>query len=168
MSTFGILLFTVTPGFIIMIAVLVVIIAVFIVLYILGKKAQKKQDEQQAMMQANKQYVTMLVIDKKKLSVTKSGLPQTVINQTPKYLRWQKLPVVKAKVGPQMVTLISDDKIFDSLPLKKEIKAGVSGLYIVDFKGAHGKIAAPEKKPKKGPARWIEKLQEKAGAKPLK
>ncbi|MBR1862324.1 MAG: hypothetical protein IJ796_10800 [Lachnospiraceae bacterium] len=167
MSTFGILLFTVTPGFIIMIAVLVVIIAVFIVLYILGKKAQKKQDEQQAMMQANKQYVTMLVIDKKKLSVTKSGLPQTVINQTPKYLRWQKLPVVKAKVGPQMVTLISDDKIFDSLPLKKEIKAGVSGLYIVDFKGAHGKIAAPEKKQKKGFARLIEKLQEKAGAKPL-
>ena len=46
MSTFGILLFTVTPGFIVAIVVLVVIIALFIVLYILGKKAQKKQDEQ--------------------------------------------------------------------------------------------------------------------------
>ena len=87
MSTFGILLFTVTPGFIVAIVVLVVIIALFIVLYILGKKAQKKQDEQQALMQANKQYVTMLVIDKKKLQITKSGLPQNVIDQTPKYLR---------------------------------------------------------------------------------
>ena len=168
MSTFGILLFTVTPGFIVAIVVLVVIIALFIVLYILGKKAQKKQDEQQALMQANKQYVTMLVIDKKKLQITKSGLPQNVIDQTPKYLRWQKLPVVKAKVGPQMVTLIADDKIFPDLPAKKEIKAGVSGLYIVDFKGAHGKLAAPEKKKKKGFARFVEKLQEKAGAKPVK
>ena len=168
MSTFGILLFTVTPGFIVAIVVLVVIIALFIVLYILGKKAQKKQDEQQALMQANKQYVTMLVIDKKKLQITKSGLPQNVIDQTPKYLRWQKLPVVKAKVGPQMVTLIADDKIFPDLPVKKEIKAGVSGLYIVDFKGAHGKLAAPEKKKKKGFTRFVEKLQEKAGAKPVK
>jgi hypothetical protein len=153
---------------IVAIIVLVVTIALFIVLYFLGKKAQKKQAEQQEIMQANKQYVTMLVIDKKKLQITKSGLPQSVIDQTPKYLRWQKLPVVKAKVGPQMVTMIADDKIFPDLPVKKEIKAGVSGLYIVDFKGAHGKLAAPEKKKKKGPAAWIEKLQEKAGAKPLK
>ncbi len=168
MNSFGILLFTLTTPMIVAIVVLVVTIAAFIVLYILGKKAQKKQDEQQAMLQQNKQYVTMLVIDKKKLSVTKSGLPQAVIDQTPKYLRWQKLPVVKAKVGPQIVTLISDDKIFDSIPLKKEIKAGVSGLYLVDFKGAHGKLVIPEKKPKKGFARFIEKLQEKAGAKPIK
>ena len=168
MTTFGILLFTLTTPMIVAIIVLVVTIALFVVLYFLGKKAQKKQDEQKALMESNKQYVTMLVIDKKKLGITKSGLPQTVIDQTPKYLRWQKLPVVKAKVGPQMVTMIADDKIFDDLPVKKEIKAGVSGLYIVDFKGAHGKLAAPEKKKKKGPAAWIEKLQEKAGAKPIK
>ncbi len=168
MTTYGILLFTLTTPMIVAIIVLVVTIALFIVLYFLGKKAQKKQAEQQEIMQANKQYVTMLVIDKKKLQITKSGLPQSVIDQTPKYLRWQKLPVVKAKVGPQMVTMIADDKIFPDLPVKKEIKAGVSGLYIVDFKGAHGKLAAPEKKKKKGPAAWIEKLQEKAGAKPLK
>ena len=168
MTTFGILLFTLTTAMIVAIIVLVVTIAIFIVLYILGKKAQKKQDEQQAILQQNKQYVTMLVIDKKKLTITKSGLPQSVIDQTPKYLRWQKLPVVKAKVGPQMVTMIADDKIFPDLPVKKEIKAGVSGLYIVDFKGAHGKLVLPEKKKKKGPAAWIEKLQEKAGAKPIK
>ena len=167
MTTYGFLLFTMTPPLIIALAVTVVLIALIVVMYFLGKKAQKKQEEQQQMMQSTKQYVTMLVIDKKKLAVTKSGLPQTVIDQTPKYLRWQKLPVVKAKVGPQIVTMIADDKIFADIPIKKEIKAGVSGLYIVDFKGAHGKLAAPEKKKKKGPAAWVEKLQEKAGAKPL-
>ena len=35
-----------------------------IALYFFGKKAQKKQDEQQAQIQANKQTVSMLVIDK--------------------------------------------------------------------------------------------------------
>ena len=151
------------------IVVTVLLIALFIVLYFLGKKAQKKQAEQQAELQAHKQYVTMLVIDKKKLKIKESGLPQAVIDQTPKYLRWQKLPIVKAKVGPQIATLIADDKIYADIPVKKEIKAGVSGLYIVDFKGLRGKAAPVEpKKPKKGFARWVEKMQEKAGAKPLK
>lgn len=169
MNNYGILLEGLAVQWIVLIAVVVVTAAVMIVLYFLGKKAQKKQDEQQAIMQENKQYVTMLVIDKKKLKVKESGLPQQVIDQTPKYLRWQKLPIVKAKVGPQIATLIADDKIFNDLPVKKEIKAGVSGLYIVDYKAAHGKMVSNEpKKKKKGIAAWVEKLQEKAGAKPLK
>ncbi len=162
--------FQMPPYLIVLISVTVVLIGLFITLYFLGKKAQKKQDEQNAQMQANKQYATMLVIDKKKLAVTKSGLPQAVIDQTPKLLRWQKLPIVKAKVGPQIVTMIADDKIFDDIPVKKEIKAGISGLYIVDIRNTHGKPLISEKakkKKKKGPAAWIEKLQEKAGAKPL-
>jgi len=166
---YGILAAALAPAWIVLIVMTVVLIALFIVMYIMGKKAQKKQAEQQAELQAHKQYVTMLVIDKKKLKIKESGLPQAVIDQTPKYLRWQKLPIVKAKVGPQIATLIADDKIYEDLPVKKEIKAGVSGLYIVDFKGLRGKPVATEpKKPKKGFARLVEKMQEKAGAKPLK
>ena len=167
---YGILAAALAPGWIVLIAMTVVLIGLFITLSILGKKAQKKQAEQQAELQAHKQYVTMLVIDKKKLKIKESGLPQAVIDQTPKYLRWQKLPIVKAKVGPQIATLIADDKIFADLPVKKEIKAGVSGLYIVDFKGLRGKVITDTtpKKQKKGFARWVEKMQEKAGAKPLK
>ncbi len=155
-------------GWIIALIVVAVLAGLLVLLYFLGKKAQKRQETQQAQIEQYKQTVSMLIIDKKRMRLNESGLPQSVIDQTPKSLRWQKLPVVKAKVGPQMVTMIADDKIFPDLPVKKEIKAGVSGLYIVDFKGAHGKLAAPEKKKKKGPAAWIEKLQEKAGAKPLK
>ena len=167
----GILSAALAPGWIVLIAVTVVLIGVIITLYILGKKAQKKQAEQQAELQAHKQSVTMLVIDKKKLKIKESGLPQAVIDQTPKALRWQKLPIVKAKVGPQIATLIADDKIFDDLPVKKEIKAGVSGLYIVDFKYLRGGKPAADKNPKKrkkGFSRWVEKMQEKAGAKPIK
>lgn len=169
MKDYGMLL-AISPSLIVLIVVVVVTIAIFVALYIFGKKAQKKQAEQQQMLEANKQYANMLIIDKKKLKITESGLPQQVIDQTPKYLRWQKLPVAKAKVGPQIATLIVDDKIFNDLPVKKEIKGGISGLYLVDFKAAHGKLVIDEtkKKKKKGPAAWIEKLQEKAGAKPLK
>lgn len=166
----GILL--VSPGLIIPLVVLGVLIIIFVLLFIFGKKAQKKQAQQQATMLENKQYVTLLVIDKKKLKVMESGLPQQAIDQTPKYLRWQKLPIVKCKIGPQIMNLVADDKIFDDLPVKKELKAGVSGIYIMDYKELHGKKSVPDdknpKKKKKRFARWVDKLQEKAGAKPIK
>ena len=97
-----------------------------------------------------------------------AGLPQAVVEQTPKLLRGSKLPVVKAKVGPQIMTLVCDEKIFDMVPVKKEVKATVSGIYITEVKGLHGKpIAVPQKK-KGFFKRAVEKAQEKAGAKPVK
>ena len=95
-----------------------------------------------------------------------SGLPQAVIDQTPKAMRLSRVPVVKAKVGPQVMSLICDAAIFDSVPVKKEVKATVSGIYITGFKGLHGKnVAEPVKKSKF--KQFVEKAQEKAGAKPL-
>ena len=61
----------------------------------------------------------MLIIDKKKMRLKDSGLPANVIAQTPKMLRRSKLPIVKAKVGPKVMTLICDGQIFDSVPVKK-------------------------------------------------
>ena len=128
--------------------VIVIVLAIIIaVLYFLGKKAQKKQAEQQELLDANKQTVSMLIIDKKRMKMKDAGLPQMVIDQTPKMMRGSKLPIIKAKVGPQIVSLICDEKIFDSVPVKKEVKAVVSGIYVLDVKGLHGKTeAAPEKK----------------------
>lgn len=156
------------PWMIVLIVIAVIIIASLIALYFLGKRAQKKQNEQQAMLEANKQTVSMLIIDKKRMKIKESGLPQAVIDQTPKMLRNSKLPVVKAKVGPQIMTLISEEKIFDSIPVKKEVKAVVSGIYITDVKGIHGKIAPATPKKKGFFKRALEKAQEKAGAKPVK
>ena len=123
---------------IIAIILLVVLIAVLIVLYFVGKKMQKRQDENNAMLQANKQYVSMLIIDKKRMKIRDAGLPQAVIDQTPKALRGSKMPIVKAKLGPQIMTMACDKDVFDVLPLQKECKVEVSGMYITGIKAVRG------------------------------
>lgn len=157
-----------SPVTITLLVILAVIIVAAVVLYFFGKKAQKKQAEQQEMMEANKQTVSMLIIDKKRMKIKESGLPQMVIDQTPKMMRNTKMPIVKAKVGPQIMTLISDEKVFDSIPVKKEVKAVVSGIYILDVKGLHGKTESQPTKKKGIFKRALEAAQEKAGAKPIK
>ncbi|MBR1853902.1 MAG: hypothetical protein IJ794_12305 [Lachnospiraceae bacterium] len=155
-------------GTIVLLIVLAVVVIALVAMYFLGKKAQKKQEEQQQLMEANKQTVSMLIIDKKRMKLKDAGLPQIVLDETPKLMRGTKLPIVKAKVGPQIVSLISDEKIFDIIPVKKEVKAVVSGIYILDVKGLHGKVEkAPEKKPGFF-KRLAATIQEKGGAKPLK
>jgi hypothetical protein len=88
----------------------------------------------------------MLIIDKKRLRLKDSGLPQQVIEQTPKLMRRSKLPIVKAKVGARVTTLIADEAVFDDIPLKKEVKATVSGLYITGIRGLRGPLEKPAKK----------------------
>lgn len=152
----------------VIITILIILVVLLVVLYFVGKKLLKKQEEQQAQIEAAKQTVTMLIIDKKKLKLKDAGLPAAILEQTPKYMRRAKLPIVKAKIGPQIMSLICDASIFDIIPVKKEVKATVSGIYITDVKGIRGKLNTPPSK-KKGKFRsWIEKMQEKAGAKPLK
>lgn len=160
---------TMKTGTIILLVALTVFIIATVILYFVGKKAQKKQSQQQEMMQANKMSVSMLIIDKKRMKLKNAGLPPMVLEQTPKMLRGAKMPIVKAKVGPQIVSLVCDEKIFDSIPVKKEVKASVSGIYILEVKGLHGKNQSKTETKKKGFfKRAVEMAQEKAGAKPLK
>lgn len=144
------------PGVIIMLVIIAILIAVAVALYFLGKKAQAKKEEQDAQMAAVAQTVSMLIIDKKRLRIKDSGLPQAVIDQTPKHMRWSKLPVVKAKVGPKVMTLIADESIFEEIPLKKEVKATVSGIYITAVRGLRGPLEKPEAKKS-----WRAKMQDK-------
>ena len=88
--------------------ILAAVAAVIIVLVVLGKKAKKRQAEQEEQIEASKQVMSMLIIDKKKLRIKDSGLPQMVIDQTPKLMRRTKLPIVKAKVGPKIMTFIAE------------------------------------------------------------
>lgn len=131
---------------IVLLVILVILIGVLIGLYFFGKKAQKKQEAQKEQIEATKQTVSMLVIDKKRLPLKESGLPQMVIAQTPKLMRRSKLPIVKAKVGPKITVMIADEKVFELIPVKKEIKAEVSGLYIVGVKGIRGSLETPVQK----------------------
>ena len=157
-----------SAGTLILSVILAVFIIATIVLYFVGKKMQKKQDEQQKLLEANKQTISMLIIDKKKVKFKDAGFPQAVIDQTPKMARRMKVYAVKVKIGPQIMTLMCDDKIFDTIPVKKEVKAVISGMYIMGVKGLHGKSEPIPQKKKGFFKRSVEKMQEKAGAKPLK
>ena len=134
------------PGTIVLLVVIAITIAAMVALYFFGKKTQAKKEEQDAQMAAVAQTVTMLIIDKKRLKIKNSGLPQAVIDQTPWYMRWSKLPVVKAKVGPKIMTLIADESVFAEIPVKKEVKATVSGIYITAVRGLRGPLEKPEGK----------------------
>lgn len=133
---------------IVLLIIIAVLLVTLVVLYFLGKRAQKKKEEQDAQIAAAAQSVSMLIIDKKKMKLKDAGLPAAIIEQTPKMMRRTKMPIVKAKVGPKVMTFICDASIFDTLPIKKEVKATVSGLYITSVKGLRGSIATqtPAKK----------------------
>ena len=131
----------------VLLVLLIIAAVVLAVLYFLGNKLQKRQAEQQQMLDAAAQTVSMLVIDKKKLKLTQAGLPKMVVDQTPKYMRWTKVPVVKAKIGPKVMTLIADARVFESLPVKTEAKVVLSGIYITQIKSVRGgSIPNPPKK----------------------
>ena len=83
-----------SPLTIVLIVILVLVIAACIALYIFGKKAEKKQAAQREQMEAAAQVISMLIIDKKKMKLKEAGLPAAVIENTPKYLRRTKIPVV--------------------------------------------------------------------------
>lgn len=142
---------------IVLLIILAILIIGLVVLYFLGKKAQKKKEEQDAQLAASAQTVPMLIIDKKRMRLKESGLPQAVIDQTPKLMRRTKLPVVKAKVGPKVMSLIADESVFDLIPVKKEVKATVSGIYITKVTGVRGPLEKPQ-----GKKSFRARLKEKA------
>ena len=146
----------------VLLIILIILVGALIALYFFGKRMQKKQAAQQEQIEAAKQQVTLLVIDKKRLPVKDSGLPQQVIDQVPKLMRRNKMPIVKVKVGPRIMTMVADEKIFDAIPVKKEVKATVSGIYITDIRAAHGKLETPPPKKKGLRAKllgWRDKAQ---------
>lgn len=131
----------------VLLIILLIVAAALVALYFFGRKMQRRQAETQTQMEAMKQTVSMLIIDKKKLKIKESGLPQVVIDQTPKYMRLTKYPIVKAKVGPRIMTLVADKSVWDILPVKQEVKVELSGIYITAIKSVRGgKIPSAPKK----------------------
>ncbi|MCI6858651.1 MAG: hypothetical protein MR867_05105 [Eubacterium sp.] len=141
--------------------VLVIAIAILAFLYFKGSKLQKEQQEQKEKLYEAATQVSMLIIDKKRLPLKDSGLPQNVIEQAPKRARRAKIPVVKAKIGPRVMTLIADENVYDEIPIRAEVKAMLSGIYIVSIKNFR---KAPVPKPeKKGLAAKLRKNADAAG-----
>ena len=127
----------ISTGVIVTIIIAVVLIGGLIALYFVGNKMQQKQMEQREQIYAASQPATLFIIDKKIMPMKDAGLPKQVMEQAPKRYQKAKLPVVKAKVGPQIVTLICDEGIYDEVPSHGEVKAMLSGIYITSVKVLH-------------------------------
>ena len=142
------------PWWLIMIIVIVVALAIMFVFYRVVDKFQQILSSQRDQSVDAAQPMNMLIIDKKMLPMKDAGLPKMVMEQTPKRYQKAKLPIAKVKVGPQIMNMICDDAIFDELPTRGEVKAMVSGIYIISVKSVRGKKVAQEeetgKKKKKG------------------
>ena len=131
----------------VLLIILGVLLALFVVLLIVGNKMQKKQLQQKEQIEAMAQTMSMLVIDKKVMKFSEAKLPDEVMAQVPKLYRRAKMPFVKVKIGPRIMTLIADQKVFAAIPVKKEIKAVVSGMYITEIKSVRGgSIITPKTK----------------------
>lgn len=120
---------------VLLIAVIVIAVIVF-ALYALNKWATKKMSAQNEMMEQYRMTQTAYIIDKKRDKITNVNMPKMVMEQIPKRAKLIKMNFVKAKIGPQIVTLIAADKnLYNALPLKKSVKIDISGLYIVSMAG---------------------------------
>ena len=114
----------------IVLIVVVVLAVIFGALFYLNRWALKKMDTQKDFIDKNKQVHSIYVIDKKRQKPGEANLPKQVMAQLPKYYKHMKLNLVKAKIGPQILTLMCEKKIYDVIPVKKNIKAEIAGMYI--------------------------------------
>lgn len=122
----------------VLLIVLGVAAIILVVLAFVGKKMQKKVNDQQALIDQSKMTTSILVIDKKKMKIQESNLPKIVQDQVPFYLKFRKVPLVKAKIGPKITTLMCDERVFKDLPVKKQVKVDIAGMYIVGMRGVVG------------------------------
>lgn len=156
-----------TTGTIITIILCIAIIGIG-VLYYFGRRAQNKQAVQQEQINQAAQQISMFIIDKKILQLKDAGLPEAATVNANFITKRAKVPVVKAKVGPQVMNLVCEKDTFNTIPVKKEVKATVSGIYIISVKSMHGKQEAMPAKKKSWYRRLTETIQEKGGAAPAK
>ena len=119
----------------IILLVTLIVAAIVAGLYFLNKWASKKVTNQQDMIQQARTVTSIYVIDKKKDKAANVNLPKAAMSQMPKMYRFIKMPFVQAKVGPQIVTLMCDAKVFKAIPVKKNVKVGLAGIYIADMVG---------------------------------
>lgn len=145
------------------IAIIVFLVVVVIVagIYFLNRWASKRMVDQQSMIERHRQPASIYVIDKKRDKITNANFPKVVQEQVPRWNKLMKMYLVKAKIGPQIATLMCDKEVFNALPLKKTVKVDMAGIYIVSMKGMKSKkeMAAQRKSRGAGSAMsWVKGL----------
>ena len=118
-----------TFGDIVIIISVIVVIAIAL-MYHFGKKNYAKNLEAQSFINQYKTVTPILVIDKRLEKPSPQNLPKNIYEKLPKTAHIRKMPIIKAKVGPQITTLLCDKNVYDVLPNKKTIKVELAGIYI--------------------------------------
>lgn len=146
----------------IVLLVFLVIVVIVAGLYFLNKWAYKRMDQQQSIIDRAKQVTSIYVIDKAKMKAAEANLPKAVQEQLPRMYKMMKVPLVKAKIGPQVVTLMCDKAVYDALPVKKNVKVEIAGIYIVSMPGMKTKQEMKERQKAKAAASGSGKPWDKA------
>jgi hypothetical protein len=125
-------------GIIGILIILTVITAFYVAYKLLKKRMQKKMDEQQVLVNQHKMPASILVLEKRKDKISNANVPKSVIEQIPKVYKIKKIPIVKAKIGPQVMDLLCDEDIFEKLPLRKTVRVDLAGIFIAGIRqGKH-------------------------------
>ncbi len=106
---------------------------IFTALYFLNRWAIKKYGSQQDIIEKSKMSINIFVIDKKKMRINDANFPKAIYSSIPKFYKFLKLPIVKAKVGNKIMDLICDKKVFKSIDVKKNCKVELAGIYIISL-----------------------------------
>jgi hypothetical protein len=123
----------------------IIFILVFVVagaaalLYFLNRKANRKMAQHQVIIDQNKMVQSIFIIDKRKDKINNVNMPKAVVEQMPRLMKLRKLYFVKAKIGPQIMTFITEKKVYNQLPVKKNIKVELVGIYIMGIASAKQK-----------------------------
>ena len=121
----------------IFIIVMVVLAVAIFAIYKLSNRNYRRNIETQDFIEANKQTLSIYVIDKKFAKPRENGFSRQIYRQVRPSARERRVCMVRAKVGPQIVTLITDKSVYDVLATKKTVKVEISGLYLVKVVGVN-------------------------------
>jgi len=155
-------------GIIFIVSILLLVLGVTV--YFLNSWAGKKTAAQNEMVAQHKQSVSIYVIDKKKDRISNANMPKAMAEQVPRLGRMMKVPLVKVKIGPQIMTMICESETFKVLPVKKTVSVEVAGAYIVGMKGMKTKMELAEQRKSRrksgdddAPQKWHEKIRARFG-----
>lgn len=135
------------PEVLIVYGVIALVIVGLVIGYrFLRKRMQKKIEAQKEIVDEHKISTSIFVIEKRKGKITEAKLPKNVLSQIPAIYKLRKMPLITAKIGPQIVTLVCEDDLYDKIPDKKNVNVELAGIFIVSVKSA---VQKPGKKKKR-------------------
>jgi hypothetical protein len=117
----------------------VVIGAIVAGYFFLKKKMEEKISLQKDLVDQHKVTTQILVLEKRMDKVDNANIPKNVVAQIPKIYKIKKVPIVKAKIGPQVMDLLCDEEVFEKIPEKKTINVELAGIFIAGIKSAKAK-----------------------------